>query len=93
MDKRSFLIRLLYKLESERKPAKWIRLIVQNEFLDNHKIDKIIQLINNTISEIKDSKLKDKLVKSVNYLEKLKQKEKEERERENQELEELLDQI
>jgi hypothetical protein len=90
MDKKTYVLSLLKKLEPYWE---WFSDLIVNVELwvcDENDIDKIIQVIENQIKNIKDVKLKKVFESTKSILEKIRNEEFIQRQKEEKELEELL---
>lgn len=89
MNKRSYLIAILSKLEKEWLPAWWLRIIAEEWKLSDEIIDIFIQIIQVSLDEISTDELKSKLDTSIIMLEKVKKLEEESKQHDQEDLDEL----
>lgn len=89
MTKKDYILKILDALMGSWPLARGLKILVEGDALDEDTVQKIVDIFAKTIDEIEDSKDKEKLIKSKNALEKLKQIEKEQHLRDEKSLEEL----
>lgn len=89
MTKKDYILKILDALMWSWPLARGLKILVEGDALDEDTVQKIVDIFAKTIDEIEDSKEKEKLIKSKNALEKLKQIEQEQHLRDEKSLEEL----
>jgi len=89
MTKKEYILKILDALMGSWPLARGLKILVEGDALDEDTIQKIVDIFAKTIDEIEDSKDKEKLIKSKNALEKLKQIEQEQHLRDEKSLGEL----
>lgn len=93
MDKKEYILRMLDILQNTWPLARWLRLLVESNNVNDNIIDILINTFQETIKNIQDNIIKDKLKNASSFLQELKQKEIEEKvndEADIAKLEELL---
>jgi hypothetical protein len=75
MTKKEYILKLLDALMGYRPLARGLKILVEGNALDDKTIDTLIDIFSQTINEINDSTLKEKLEKSKGYLTQLQQTE------------------
>jgi len=89
MDKKEYLIKILEQLEPVWNLAKWLKILVSWEHLDDNVLDVVTQAVEGAIHTAKDEISKRKLEKSLSALQKLKQMEAESKAQDEKDLAEL----
>lgn len=89
MTKKDYILKILDALMGSWPLARGLKILVEGDTLDEDTVQKIVDIFAKTIDEIEDSKEKEKLIKSKNALEKLKQIEQEQHLRDEKSLGEL----
>ena len=89
MTKKDYILKILDALMGSWPLARGLKILVEGDALDENTVQKIVDIFAKTIDEIEDSKDKEKLIKSKNALEKLKQIEQEQHLRDEKSLGEL----
>ena len=89
MTKKDYILKILDALMWSWPLARGLKILVEGDALDEDTVQKIVDIFAKTIDEIEDSKEKEKLIKSKNALEKLKQIEQEQHLRDEKSLGEL----
>ena len=89
MTKKEYILKILDALMGSWPLARGLKILVEGDALDENTVQKIVDIFAKTIDEIQDSKDKEKLIKSKNALEKLKQIEQEQHLRDEKSLGEL----
>lgn len=89
MTKKDYILKILDALMGSWPLARGLKILVEGDALDENTVQKIVDIFAKTIDEIQDSKDKEKLIKSKNALEKLKQIEQEQHLRDEKSLGEL----
>lgn len=90
-NKKQLLLRVLKKLQPYRNLAEGLIALVDSKYIDEKTIDGLLTIINHSIKNVKDSKNKEKMVKAVAIVEKIKQKEM--KDTETEDVEKLLEGI
>ena len=93
MISKEYILKILNKLESYRPMAKGLKVLLDQDKLDEKTIQGLIAVFEQSIKEATDKKQKDKLQNSLDIIKKIQASEKEENEKENQNLDQLLDNI
>jgi hypothetical protein len=93
MTKQEFLLAILHKLEPERPPAKWLAIMVEFNLFGEQTLDKINNIIADSIKHTQDQAIQSKLQQVHTKLESILAREQAEREIELQEAEDLLAQL
>lgn len=70
--KQQRLITILKKLSSYRPSAEWLIIFLEDMKFEDSVLNNIIQIINSSIKEMKDSKYKKNIEKSIKEIEKMK---------------------
>ena len=68
MTKKEYILKLLDALMGYRPLARGLKILVEGNALDDKTIDTLIDIFSQTIKEIDDAKLTEKLEKSKEYL-------------------------
>ncbi len=89
MNQKEYLIKILEQLEPTRSLARWLKILVSGWHLDNNLLDTLIDAIQWAVHTAKTELDKQKLQKSLNALQRMKQMEEETRAKEQQDLNEL----
>lgn len=71
MSKKDYIIKLMDSLSWKRALARWLKILVEWDLLGENTIDSLVQTFDNAIKEINDVDIKDKLIKSQQFLERL----------------------
>ncbi len=79
----------MQKLESTRPPASGVKLLIEENILDDTMMVKLVKVFENAIQEAEDGVQKEKLEKSVVAIKKLQELEKLSKTQEAQELSQL----
>ncbi|EKD25135.1 MAG: hypothetical protein ACD_80C00113G0003 [uncultured bacterium (gcode 4)] len=90
-EKKKLLIKILTKLIPYRNLAEGILALMESSYADEKTIDGILLLMNQSITTVKNKKVKEKLQKGTELIKKIQQKENDEKDKEN--IEDLLDAI
>lgn len=93
MDKKEYILRMLDILQNTWPLARWLRLLVESNNVNDDIIDILINTFQETIKNIQDNIVKDKLKNASSFLQELKQREIEEKANDESDiakLEELL---
>lgn len=96
MNKRTFLIKILEKIELDWLPAWGLKIIAQEWNLTDELIDVFIKVIQLSLKESENIELNDKLSYSIQALEKVKKLEEESKKIDKNELdslEKMLDEL
>lgn len=72
MNKKDYILKVLDATMDVFPLARWLKILVNAEALDDTTIDTLVDILSKTIAEINDGETKNKLQKSKNFLEKLK---------------------
>ena len=89
--KKELLLKVLKKLQPYRNLAEGLIALVDSKYIDEKTIDGLLTIINQSIKNVKQSKNKEKMVKAVEIVQKIKQKEMKDTEAED--VEKLLEGI
>lgn len=89
MSKKEYIIKLMDSLSWKRALARWLKILVEWDLLGKNTIDSLVQTLSNAINEINDTEIKDKLIKSQEFLKKLQTMELQSNERDKRDIEEL----
>lgn len=89
MDKKEYLLKVLTQLEPIWNLAKWLKILVEQGQLDDNLLDTVTQAVEWAVHTTKDELSKQKLQKSLNALQRLKQMEDESRAKDEEDLAEL----
>ena len=89
MDKKEYLLKVLTQLEPIWNLAKWLKILVEQWHLDDNLLDTVTQAVEWAVHTTKDELSKQKLQKSLNALQRLKQMEAESRAKDEEDLAEL----
>lgn len=89
MSKKDYIIKLMDSLSWKRALARWLKILVEWDLLGENTIDSLVQTLDNAINEINDSEIKDKLIKSQEFLKKLQTMELQSNESDKRDIEEL----
>ena len=71
MSKKDYIIKLMDSLSWKRALARWLKILIEWDLLGENTIDSLVQTFDNAINEINDIDIKDKLIKSQLFLERL----------------------
>lgn len=75
MTKKEYIIKVLDALIGIRPLARGLKILVEGNTLDDTTIDNLVDILAKTIENLEDWEVKEKLQKSKNILEKLKEEE------------------
>jgi len=89
MTKKEYILKVLDALEDKWPIAKWLKILVEWNALDDTSIESLIDIFNKMIEDTKDTETKEKLQKSKNILEQLQKIEREQHLRDEESLKEL----
>lgn len=89
MDKKEYLLKILTQLEPIWNLAKWLKILIEQWYLDDNLLDVITQAVEWAVHTTKDQLAKEKLQKGLDALQKLKQLEAESKAKDEQDLAEL----
>lgn len=89
MSKKDYILKVLDALEPQWPIAKWLKILVEWNTLDDVSIESLIDIFKKMIEETKDEETKNKLQKSKDILEKLQTLEREQHLRDETSLKEL----
>jgi hypothetical protein len=89
--KKQLLLKVLKKLQPYRNLAEGLIALVDSKYIDEKTIDGLLVIINQSIKNVKQSKNKEKMVKAVEIVEKIKQQEM--KDTETEDVEKLLEGI
>ena len=89
MTQKEYILKILETLEDKWPIARWLKILVQGNALENTTIDSLIDIFTKMAEETKDTAIKDKLQKSKNILEQIKKIEREQHLKDEKSLNEL----
>ena len=89
--KKQLLLKVLAKLQPYRNLAEGLIALVDSQYIDEKTIDGLLVIINQSIKNVKQSKNKEKMIKAVEIVEKIKQQEM--KDTESEDVEKLLEGI
>lgn len=92
MTKKEYLLQLMTALEGKWAMAAGLKLLVEQNVLDDQTIDALQKIFSNVIEEIADQNAKKSLINSQEFLKKLAEKERQQQIKDN-ELDHLLENI
>ncbi len=72
MNKKDYILKVLDATMDYFPLARWLKILISWEALDDTTIDTLVDILSKTIAEIGDGEVKRKLQKSKEFLEKLK---------------------
>ncbi len=75
MDKKQYVLKVLDMLKDSMPLARWFMVLIQNTDVDDQILDTLIHAFQESLKDIQDEELKNKLEKWKTFLETLKQKE------------------
>ena len=75
MDKKQYVLKVLDLLKDSMPLARWFMVLIQNTDVDEELLDTLIHAFQESLKDIQDEELKNKLEKWKTFLETLKQKE------------------
>ena len=75
MDKKQYVLKVLELLKDSMPLARWFMVLIQNTDVDDQILDTLIHAFQESLKDIQDEELKNKLEKWKTFLETLKQKE------------------
>lgn len=93
MISKEYILKILNKLESYRPMTKGLKVLLDQDKLDEKTIQGLIAVFEQSIKEATDKKQAQKLQNSLDIIKKIQASEKEENEKENQNLDQMLDNI
>ncbi len=93
MTKREYILALLSELLDVWPMAKDLKVLVEENSLDDKILDALTNIFQEAVQHITDKAQRERLEKSIQILEKIKQREKEESEQELNNLDSMLDEI
>jgi len=96
MDKKSYVLKVLDLVKDTMPLARWLIVLIQENGVDEHLVDTLIDAFNQSLKETKDEELKNKLAKWKAFLEEMKRMEIESKKRDEEDikhLDELLSNI
>lgn len=73
MTKKDYILKILDALMGSWPLARGLKILVEGDALDENTVQKIVDIFAKTIDEIEDGETKEKLLRSKNTLEKLKE--------------------
>ena len=91
--KKEYLIKILDALMNKRPLAKWLKKLVESNKIDNKTIDSLIEIFRKVIKNVTNKIKKDKFVKWMSILEKVKQHEIQITQNEKENVDQLLNNI
>jgi hypothetical protein len=89
MTKKDYILKVLDALIGYRPLARGLKILVDGNALDDTTIDSLVDIFATTIKDINNKDAKEKIEKSKNVLEKIKNIEREQHLRDEKSLEEL----
>ncbi len=89
MSKKEYILKLFESLGKNWEAAKGLKILIERNLLDDTTVDALIQIIKSKVQETSNAIQKEKLDKSVAFLEKLKESESKEYEKDEEYLEQL----
>lgn len=89
MSKKEYILKLLETLIDIREPAKGLKLLVENNEMDEATIEKLYNAFKASVKEVVQGVEKEKLEKGILFLEKLKTLEADGKKQDEKDLEEL----
>lgn len=75
MDKKQYILKLLELLKDSTPLARWFMILIQNSDVDDQILDTLIHAFQESIKDIKDEVLRNKLEKWKTFLEEMKKRE------------------
>lgn len=91
MTKKDYIIKLLDSLVGYWPLARWLKILVEWNALDDNGIDAIYNILSSTVSELKDAEVKAKIQKSMAFIAQLKESEAKQQELDQQDIARLDD--
>lgn len=79
MTKKEYLIKVFSALEVSWEPAKGLRILLENQDIDQDLLDTLVNEVKSAVNDSSDDLQKEKLQKTLNYLEVLKKAEEDSR--------------
>lgn len=93
MTKKAYILTLLTSLESSRPVARWLRVLVEHNTLDDQTIVSLKDMFASAINSVDVSITKQKLAQSIVIMQKIKEAEIEHKKQDDQEITELEEMI
>lgn len=93
MTKKEYILLILLGLENDWPLARWLKILLMNNDLDNQIVEGLFVIFKEQISLIKDEYLRNKLMKSMDKLDLLRRKEQMEKDQESIEIFDLEQEI
>ena len=89
MDKKTYVLKMLEALENTWHLAKGLKILVNNNLMDEKILDVLINTFQGAIKTIKDKATKEKLEHASSFLKTLKEQESEEKIKDQKDIENL----
>jgi len=89
MTKKEYIFKVLDKLSEYRPIARWLKVLLNQDRLDDKQISWLLTIFENTIKEVSDKTKKDKLQKSMDAIKKFQSLEKEQEKKDAKDIQEL----
>jgi len=89
MTKKEYVLMALRWLENDWNPASWLIALIENYDVSDAMIDQLTDLIREAVKSVSDEWVRDKMMKTIAILDKIKVMEAEERAQEAIELKEI----
>lgn len=75
MDKKEYVLKLLDSFKDSMPLARWLMVLIKDSNVDEKLIDVLIQSFKDSLKDMKDGELKDKLEKWKDFLEEMQRRE------------------
>lgn len=75
MDKKQYVLKVLDLLKDSMPLARWLMVLIKDSNVDEKLIDVLIQSFKDSLKDMKDGELKDKLEKWKDFLEEMQRRE------------------
>ncbi len=89
MTKKDYVLMALKGLENDWTPASWLIALIENYDVNEDMIDQLTNIIKEAVKSISDEGVRDKMMRTIAILDKIKTMEAKEREQEAIELKEI----
>lgn len=93
MTKKEYILKLLTALDGKWTMARWLKLLIEGNVLDDTMIDSLQHIFAEAIKQSNNQQSKDSLLKSQQFLKKLQTIESEQQEKDEEDLNQLLQNI
>ncbi len=93
MEKKEYVLKVLDLLKDSMPLARWFMVVIQNTDVNDEILDTLIHAFQESIKDIKDEELKQKLEKWKNFLEEMKRRESDSKKLDEEDIKHLDDML